>query len=58
MWAHDSIGPVMIAFLVLNTIAVGLRVYVRSFMTKSFSYDDWAMLFAFVSSPLLADRPV
>lgn len=48
MWARDSIPPVMITFLVLNSIAVGLRVYVRSLMSKAFSYDDWAMLVAFV----------
>ncbi|KAF2688338.1 hypothetical protein K458DRAFT_384522 [Lentithecium fluviatile CBS 122367] len=47
MWARDTLPPVMIAFLVLNTTAVGLRVYVRSLMSKAFSYDDWAMLVAF-----------
>ncbi|KAJ4297448.1 hypothetical protein N0V90_005339 [Kalmusia sp. IMI 367209] len=47
MWARDSIPPVIITFLVLNTIAVSLRVYVRSLMAKAFSYDDWAMLVAF-----------
>lgn len=49
MWARESIPPVVIIFLVLNTIAVGLRVYVRNFLTKAFSYDDYAMLVAFVS---------
>lgn len=52
MWARESLPPVMIIFLVLNTIAVGLRVYVRYFMTKAFSYDDWAMVVAFVSETI------
>jgi hypothetical protein len=50
MWARDSITPAMITFLVLNTITVGLRVYVRTAISKSFGYDDIAMLVAFVST--------
>ncbi|OTB07494.1 hypothetical protein M426DRAFT_317801 [Hypoxylon sp. CI-4A] len=48
MWARDSLPPAMITFLVLDIIAVGLRVFVRTRMSKSFGYDDWAMCFALV----------
>ncbi|KAI0432915.1 hypothetical protein F5Y09DRAFT_121311 [Xylaria sp. FL1042] len=46
-WARDSLPPAIYTFLALNFIAVGLRIYVRIFMSKSFSYDDYAMCFAF-----------
>ncbi len=47
-WARDSLPPAIYVFLVLNTLAVGLRVYVRIWMSKSFGYDDCAMVTAFV----------
>ncbi|KAI1328611.1 hypothetical protein F5Y16DRAFT_398306 [Xylariaceae sp. FL0255] len=47
-WASESIPPAIYAFLVLNTIAVGLRVYVRTRLSKSFGYDDIAMCLAFI----------
>jgi hypothetical protein len=50
-WARDSIPPAIYTFLALNTLAVGLRVYVRTCMSKSFGYDDYAMVVAFVSAP-------
>ncbi|KAI0890748.1 uncharacterized protein GGS22DRAFT_194645 [Annulohypoxylon maeteangense] len=46
MWARDSLPPAMIVFLVLDIIAVGLRIFVRTHMSKSFGYDDWAMSIA------------
>ncbi|KAJ3578122.1 hypothetical protein NPX13_g2441 [Xylaria arbuscula] len=46
-WARDSLPPAIYTFLVLNSIAVGLRVFVRIFMSKSFGYDDYAMCVAF-----------
>ncbi|KAI0842736.1 hypothetical protein F5Y06DRAFT_72219 [Hypoxylon sp. FL0890] len=48
MWARDSLPPAMITFLVLDVIAVGLRAFVRTRMSKSFGYDDWAMCGALV----------
>ncbi|KAI1412485.1 hypothetical protein F5Y13DRAFT_162794 [Hypoxylon sp. FL1857] len=48
MWARDSLPPAMITFLVLDVIAVGLRTFVRTRMSKSFGYDDWAMCGALV----------
>lgn len=39
---------------VLSAICVGLRVYVRAFMTKSFGLDDWTLIAAFVSTIMLA----
>jgi hypothetical protein len=38
----------MIVFLAVNLVCVGLRVYVRTVISKSFSYDDYAMVLAFV----------
>ncbi|CAH0021037.1 unnamed protein product, partial [Clonostachys rhizophaga] len=46
MWARDSIQPAMIVFLAVNTLCVGLRVYVRTMISKSFGYDDYAMVLA------------
>ncbi|KAI0860465.1 hypothetical protein F4860DRAFT_220379 [Xylaria cubensis] len=46
-WARDSLPPAIYTFLALNTIAVGLRVFVRTCMSKSFGYDDYAMVVAF-----------
>ncbi|TGJ82843.1 hypothetical protein E0Z10_g5920 [Xylaria hypoxylon] len=45
-WARDSLPPAIYTFLVLNTIAVALRVYVRGWMSKSFGNDDYAMVVA------------
>ncbi|KAH8162952.1 hypothetical protein CIB48_g5292 [Xylaria polymorpha] len=46
-WARDSLPPAIYTFLALNSIAVGLRVFVRTCMSKSFGYDDYAMVVAF-----------
>lgn len=37
---------VSVAFLVLAWIAVGLRVYVRASVLRSFHWDDWLILLA------------
>lgn len=50
MWAREAIQPAMIAFLAANTLCVGLRVYVRTVISKSFGYDDYAMVFSHVRS--------
>ncbi|KAI1822362.1 hypothetical protein F4861DRAFT_550777 [Xylaria intraflava] len=47
-WARDSLPPAIYTFLALNTVAVGLRVYVRTCISKSFGYDDYAMVIAFL----------
>lgn len=36
------------AFLVLTTIAVGLRLYTRAFVLKQMAWDDYAMVLAYV----------
>ncbi|KAI0512926.1 hypothetical protein F5B22DRAFT_637513 [Xylaria bambusicola] len=41
---QTTLTILVIVFLVLNYIGVGLRVFVRVVINKSFSYDDWAML--------------
>ncbi|KAI0541702.1 hypothetical protein GGR58DRAFT_455868 [Xylaria digitata] len=46
-WARDSLPPAIYTFIVLNSIAVGLRIFVRTCMSKSFGYDDIAMVVAF-----------
>ncbi|KAI1390397.1 uncharacterized protein F4822DRAFT_428734 [Hypoxylon trugodes] len=50
MWeeARDSLPPVIYTFLVLDIIAVALRAFVRIRLSKSFGYDDFAMVFALV----------
>lgn len=55
-WARDSLPPAIYTFLALNSIAVGLRVFVRTCMSKSFGYDDYAMVVAFVSQPMKTER--
>ena len=40
---------ISIFFLVLSWVTVGLRVYVRAGMLKSFGMDDWAMVVTVVS---------
>ena len=40
---------VSIPFLVLSWVTMGLRVYVRVGMLKSFGIDDWAMAVTLVS---------
>ncbi|KAI1428012.1 hypothetical protein F5Y12DRAFT_711645 [Xylaria sp. FL1777] len=46
-WARDSLPPAIYTFLALNAIAVGLRIFVRTRMSKAFGYDDYAMVVAF-----------
>lgn len=40
----DQVLAVGIIFFVLSWIAVGLRIFVRAGMLKSFKSDDWTML--------------
>jgi hypothetical protein len=48
--AIENRGPqvhaVLIPFIILSWIAVGLRCYVKLFITKSFRIDDWLALAA------------
>ena len=44
---HEILA-VAIPFLVLSWVTVGLRVYVRAGMLKSFGMDDWAMVVTLV----------
>lgn len=46
MGARHSFWAVMVAFVVLNTITVGLRLWLR-ISSKSFGYDDWATCVAY-----------
>jgi hypothetical protein len=51
MGARDTFFSLVIAFLVIDTLTVGLRVFVRTRITKSFMSDDIGMLAAYVSRP-------
>ncbi|KAI0203334.1 hypothetical protein F4808DRAFT_418323 [Astrocystis sublimbata] len=49
MWTPDEGTPktmtiIIIVFLVLNSVSVALRCFVRAHMNNAFSYDDWAMI--------------
>jgi hypothetical protein len=50
--AIENRGPqveaVVILFLILSWTAVGLRCYVKLFMTKLFKIDDWLALASLV----------
>jgi len=46
--SHEVLA-VAILFLVTSWITVGLRVYVRAGMLKTFGSDDWAMVATLVS---------
>jgi hypothetical protein len=42
--------------LPLTWLAVGLRIYVRAYMTKSFQIDDWFMVIAQVRPRVASER--
>ncbi|KAL7929939.1 hypothetical protein V8C35DRAFT_330830 [Trichoderma chlorosporum] len=46
MTPRESFWSVMVAFVVLNSITVGLRLWLR-ISSRSFGYDDWATCVAF-----------
>jgi len=46
---YDVLYGCTIAFMVTSTVAVALRMYVRSFILKKIGYDDWALVLALVS---------
>lgn len=52
MSAADAYYPLIITFLVLNSIVLGLRLYARV-ITKALGYDDALMVTAMVSSRCL-----
>jgi hypothetical protein len=51
MELRETYFSLIIAFLVIDTLTVGLRVVVRTRITKSFKYDDVGMLVAYVRGP-------
>lgn len=42
-----------IPLIVLSTLVVALRVYVRGFLTRTFSLSEWLILPAYVGSQIL-----
>lgn len=50
MGLHDALIGLVFFFSVLNTITVGLRIFVRTSLTKgAFGWDDVALVFTYVS---------
>lgn len=48
---HDQLLGLFVFFTVANTITVGLRVFIRTKLTKgAFGWDDIALIFTHVSS--------
>jgi hypothetical protein len=44
----QQVLAVALVFLLLAWITVGLRVYVRAFMLRTFALDDWLIVLALV----------
>lgn len=48
---HDLVIGLFAFFIVLNTITIGLRVFIRTKLTKgAFGWDDIVLIFTHVSS--------
>jgi hypothetical protein len=47
----DDLYRLCIPMMVLTTLSVALRVYVRGYMTRTFGVEDWLIIPAYVSSP-------
>lgn len=48
---HELVIGLFTFFMVLNTTTIGLRVYIRTKLTKgAFGWDDTALIFTHVSS--------
>lgn len=48
MSARDQLPPLIITFLAVDVVAVGLRVWIRTHIKKSFGFDDGALCIALV----------
>lgn len=48
MSVREQLPPLIITFLVVDVIAVGLRVWIRVRIKRSFGYDDMALCTALV----------
>jgi len=49
LYDFDVLVGVTAALLIVSTVSVGLRSYVRGFITKTFGWDDGTMVAAWVS---------
>ncbi|ROW15875.1 hypothetical protein VPNG_02632 [Cytospora leucostoma] len=54
MSPRDQLPPLIITFLVVNIIAVGLRVWIRIHIKRSFGVDDAALCLSLIAFILLA----
>jgi len=50
LYDFDVLVGVTAALLIVSTVSVGLRSYVRGFITKTFGWDDATMVGAYVSN--------
>lgn len=50
MISTDNLFAAMTTFLVVNFLALGLRIHVRAFINKGFGYDDIMLCLGYVSS--------
>lgn len=58
-YLYDQLLGLLIFFSVLCTITVGLRVLVRTKLTKgAFGWDDVALVISYVSPPVLFPVPI
>lgn len=48
MSAREQLPPLIITFLVVDIIAVALRIWIRTHIKKSFGFDDGALCIALV----------
>lgn len=49
MVSTDGLFAAMTTFLVVNFLALGLRIHVRAFINKGFGYDDIMLVVGYVS---------
>ncbi|ROW02929.1 hypothetical protein VSDG_01719 [Cytospora chrysosperma] len=54
MSAREQLPPLIITFLVVDIIAVALRIWIRTHIKKSFGFDDGALCIALLGFILLA----
>lgn len=50
MAPRDTVVGVQILFLILNTIVISLRLFVRTRLNKAIGYDDYTLVIAFVGA--------
>ena len=57
MAPKDVLVGVQLLFLILNSVVLGLRLFVRTKLNKAIGYDDYTMVTAFVSASVPSGQP-